>query len=326
MVEGQEADVFVLLAARTDGTTRDGKPFFRVSFRDARREVTCPIWRDSAHFDACRDQWQPGQFYKLRAIYSESKYGPQLEIRKIRPISPEDKADGFDETMFLPRTKFDPPRLFAELVELARREIKNSALAALTVELLEQHRDVLLTQPAARRNHHALVGGWLEHVASVARNAVFLADKYSRDYPELDPPLSRDLVVAGAILHDIGKVEEMRLTPAGGEYTAAGELIGHILLGRDMVRAAAARHAVDPETLLRLEHIIVSHQRLAEWGSPKPPMTPEAILVHFADDVDAKFQTALAALAEKRGDAAEEFTSTRNPLGYRIFRGLKSKP
>jgi len=326
MVEGQEADVFVLLAARTDGTTRDGKPFFRVTFRDARREVTCPIWRDSAYFDACRDQWQPGHFYKLRAIYTESKYGPQLEIRKIRPIAPEDKGEGFDETMFLPRSKFDPSRLLAELIELAHREIKEPALAALTVELLEQHREVLLTLPAARRNHHALVGGWLEHVASVARNAVFLADKYSRDYPELDPPLSRDLVVAGAILHDIGKVEEMRLTPAGGEYTAAGELIGHILLGRDMVRAAASRNVLDPETLLRLEHIIVSHQRLAEWGSPKPPMTPEALLVHFADDVDAKYQTALAALAEKRSDTSDEFTSTRNPLGYRIFRGLTSRP
>jgi 3'-5' exoribonuclease len=319
MVEGQEADLFVLLSAKADGTTRDGKPFYRVTFRDAGREVSFPIWRDSAYFDACRDQWQPGQFYKVRAIYAETKYGPQLDIRKLRPIVAEDKADGFDEAMFLPRTKFDPVKLFAELVELARREIREPALAALTAELLEQHRGILLTLPAARRNHHAIVGGWLEHVTSVTRNAVFLADKYGRDYPELNPPLSRDLVVAGAILHDIGKVQEMRLTPAGAEYTAAGELIGHILLGRDLVRAAAAKHLLDPETLLRLEHIIVSHQRLAEWGSPKPPMTPEALLVHFADDVDAKFQTALAALAEK---ADGEFTSTRNPLGYRIFRGL----
>ncbi len=325
MVEGQEADMFVLLAAKTDGTTRDGKPFFRVTFRDAGREVSFPVWRDSAFFDVCRDQWQPGQFYKVRATYTETKYGPQLDLRKIRPIAAEDKADGFDESMFLPRTKFDPVKLFAELVDLARREIKGPALAALTVELLEQHRAVLLSLPAARRNHHAMVGGWLEHVVSVTRNAVFLAEKYGHDYPELDPPLSRDLVVAGAILHDIGKVQEMRLTPAGGEYTAAGELIGHILLGRDMVRAAAAKHPLDAETLLRLEHIIVSHQRLAEWGSPKPPMTPEALLVHFADDVDAKFQTVLAALAEKRGDPAEEFTTTRNPLGYRIFRGLAGK-
>jgi 3'-5' exoribonuclease len=320
MVDGQEADAFVLLAAKTDGTTRDGKPFQRVTFRDAGREVSFPIWRDSIHADACRQEWQPGQFYKVRALYVETKFGPQLEIRKIRPVTAEDRADGFDEAQFLPRSKFDPQEMFGELVRLAKSEIREPELAALAVELLEEHHDVLLRLPAARRNHHAFVGGYLEHVLSVTRNAIFLADKYGRDYPELSPPLSRDLVVAGAILHDIGKVHELAITPAGAEYTAAGELVGHILLGRDMVRAAASRHTISPETLLRLEHIIISHQRLAEWGSPKPPMTPEALLVHFADDVDAKFQTALVALAEK---ADGEFTTSRNPLQYRIFRGLK---
>lgn len=320
MVAGQEADAFVLLAAKTEGTTRDGKPFFRLTFRDATRDVQMPVWQDSVFHDACRDQWQAGQFYKVRAVYSESKYGPQLDIRKIRLVAPEDKADGFDEAMCQPRTRFDTLALLAELIEIARTQIAEPALSALTAELLEQHREILLTLPAARRNHHAMIGGWLEHVHSVVRNAIFLADKYGGDYPELDPPLSRDLVIAGAILHDIGKVQEMQLTPSGAEYTASGELIGHILLGRDLVREAATRHPLPVETLLRLEHIIVSHQRLAEWGSPKPPMTPEAILVHFADDVDAKFQTVLTALCEK-GDG--EFTSTRNPLQYKIFRGLK---
>ncbi|MEX2174594.1 MAG: HD domain-containing protein [Pirellulaceae bacterium] len=319
MIEGQEADAFVLLSAKTDGTTRDGKPFCRVTFRDAGREVSFPIWNDSAFSDACREQWKPGQFYKVRAVYTETKFGPQLDLRKLRPVALEDKADGFDEGMFLPRSAFDPQAMFGELVELARREIRDPALVALTAALLDSNRDVLLNLPAARRNHHAQVGGWLEHVLSVTRNALFFADKYGKDYPQLDPPLARDLVVAGAILHDIGKVQEMKLTPTGAEYTAAGELVGHILLGRDMLRAAAAEHPLATETLLRLEHIIISHQRLAEWGSPKPPMTPEAILVHFADDVDAKFHTALSALAEK-GEG--EFTSSRNPLQYKIFRGL----
>ena len=97
MVEGQEADSFVLLAAKTDGTTRDGKPFQRVTFRDAGREVSFPIWSDSGHADACRDHWQAGQYYKVRAVYTETKYGPQLDIRKIRPVAPEDRVDGFDE-------------------------------------------------------------------------------------------------------------------------------------------------------------------------------------------------------------------------------------
>jgi 3'-5' exoribonuclease len=320
MIEGQEADTFVLLAAKSEGKTRDGKPYWRVTFRDAGREATCPVWSDSAWLDACRDQWKAGGFYKVRAVYSENKYGPQLDIRRIRPVTPDDQADGFDEAGFLPRTKFDPAAMFGELLDLAHAHIADPPLRELTLELLSEHRETLLRLPAARRNHHAFVGGLLEHVLSVTRNAIFLAEKYSRDYPELAPPLSIELVVAGAILHDIGKVEEMRLGAGGAEYTAAGELVGHVLLGRDLVRAAAMRHALPAETLLRLEHIIVSHQRLPEWGAPKPPMTPEALLVHFADDVDAKFQTALAALDEP-GDG--EFTSTRNGLQYRIFRGLR---
>jgi 3'-5' exoribonuclease len=319
MLLGKEADAFVLLAAKTEGTTRDGKPFFRVALRDAGREVTCPIWQDAPHFEECRDAWRPGEFYKVRGTLTETKFGLQLDIRRIRPITPADRSDGFDESAFLPQSRFDAAALYDRLLAAARDELADANLRDLTVELLETHRDVLITLPAARRNHHAQVSGWLEHVESVTRNAIFLADKYARDYPDLDPPLSRDLVVAGAILHDIGKVAEMKLTAVGAEYTPAGELIGHILLGRDLVREAATRHPIAPEMLLRLEHIIVSHQRLAEWGSPKPPMTPEALLVHFADDVDAKFHTALAALAEK-GEGS--FTTSRNPLGYKIFRGL----
>lgn len=319
MLEGQEADTFVLLSAKQDGKTRDGKPFFRVTFRDASREVSFPIWNDSAFADACRDHWKVGEHYKIRAVLTESRYGLQLDIRKIRPVTDEDKADGFDLGLFLPRSKFNPETLLAELIGFAKTEIQDRSLSAIAVELLEENSDCLLRLPAARRNHHAFAGGFLEHVHSVTRNAMLLADKYIRDYPELKPALSRDLVIAGAILHDIGKVRELCLTPAGADYSPEGELIGHILLGRDMVRAAAGRHDISKETLLRLEHIIVSHQRLAEWGSPKPPMTPEAMLVHFADDVDAKFQTMLAALDEA-GDGP--FTSGRNPLQYRIFRGL----
>jgi 3'-5' exoribonuclease len=209
--------------------------------------------------------------------------------------------------------------MYSQLLALAREEIADPALSALVIHLFTEHRETILCLPAARRNHHALLGGFLEHVLSVTRNALFLADKYGRDYPELRPPLDRDLVIAGAMLHDIGKAAELTVTPAGAEYSPAGELIGHILLGRDMLREAAQQFPLRAESLLRLEHIIVSHQRLAEWGSPKPPMTPEALLVHFADDVDAKFQTALMALADP-GDGP--FTTSKNPLQYKIFRGL----
>ena len=125
--------------------------------------------------------------------------------------------------------------------------------------------------------------------------------------------------MAGAILHDIGKLREIEEHPQGAEYTAAGNLIGHILQGRDIVREAAAGRAIDPDLLLRLEHIIVSHQRLPEWGSPKPPMTPEALLVHYADDLDAKYHMMAAILREDTNPGP--VTSKKNVLYQKVYRG-----
>ena len=321
LAPGQSGDFFALLTDCQQATTKSNKPYLRLTFRDAAREVSFPLWNDSPWFEAFLNQYAPGMFFKLRAKYLETEFGPQLEIEKLREATEEDQADGFDPAMCLPRSQFPPDAMFAELLATANEEIADEALSALVTDVLQRHRELLLKLPAAISNHHAYLGGYLEHVVSVTRNAVLLVDRYLRDYGDMQPPLSRDLVVAGAILHDIGKVRELEVTPVGGKYTAEGELIGHILSGRDIVREATAEKPIDRETQLRLEHIIVSHQRLAEWGSPKPPMTPEALIVHFADDLDAKFQMMYATL---RDDTKEgPFTTGRNPLRYRIFKGLE---
>jgi 3'-5' exoribonuclease len=139
----------------------------------------------------------------------------------------------------------------------------------------------------------------------------------------MQPPLDKDLVVAGGILHDIGKLREMDPRPEGTGHTAEGSLIGHILIGRDMVREAAAamkgEPPLAPDTLLRLEHLIIAHQRLPEWGSPKPPMTPEALLVHTADDIDAKYQMMVSIL---RDDTTPGLvTAKKNVLMQPVYRG-----
>ncbi len=300
MTPGAEGDLFVLMTLKESLTTRDGKPYFRVAFRDARREVAFPIWANSPLAADCRDQWSPGRFYKLRAVYRETPFGPQLEIRKIREAVDADAADGFDPTLCRPASRFNSEEMFDELLALATAGIPQGGLQQLVLLLLERNRSSWLSSYAARRHHHAFAGGLLEHTLGVARNSAFLADRYARLYPEMRPPLDRGLVVAGAILHDIGKLEELASGPTGAQYTPAGQLIGHLLQGRDMVRQAAAEVNLEPDTLLRLEHIIIAHQRLPEWGSPKPPMTPEALLVHYADDVDAKFHQLAVAITEEK--------------------------
>ena len=322
LVDAQEGDFFALMTCKEELRTRDGRPYFKVGFRDAGREVTFPVWAESAFANECRDVWMPGEFYKLRATYRETNFGPQLDIRKIRPVVDEDAAEGFDPNMLLPASRYDREGMFDDLLALAQERIADEALRKLVVDLLVQNQPALLVLPAATRFHHAFLGGWLEHVRSVARNAVFLADKYAEHYADLQPPLDKDLVVAGAILHDIGKVREIEQRNEGAEYTPAGALIGHILQGRDMVREAAAASGLDPEKLLRLEHLIVAHQRLPEWGSPIPPMTPEALLVHFADDVDAKFQIMYEVLRDDTSPGA--LTGRKNVLGQRVYRGGES--
>ena len=321
MVEGQEADCFALLSEKQELKTRDGKPYHRVTFRDARREVGFPIWSDSPLAESCQSEWTPGQFYKMRAVLRQTNYGPQLDIKKIRLVEDADRKDGFDPLMCQPTSRFDPVEMFAELMNLVESRVQNRALRKLVADILEQHREQLLWLPAAKRNHHAYVSGYLEHVLNVTRTCCHLADKYGELYSDLDPPLNKDVVVAGAALHDIGKLRELAVGPAGADYTPAGCLVGHVLQGRDIVREAAAGREIDPEILLRLEHVIISHQRLPEWGAPKPPMTPEALIVHYADDLDAKLQMMVCSLRDESANGP--MTSKRNALNQQFYRGNK---
>lgn len=322
LVAGEQGDCFVLLASKERAQTRDGKPYYRVNFRDPKRTATSMIWSDTGWFADCEGKWAVGEFYKLRCSYSESQYGPQIEIDRIRPVDAADRQQGFNPDEYYDHSRFDPDEMFAELLQFSEEQITELPLRRLVTGLLRQHEELIKRMSAASRNHHAFIGGYLEHVLSVTRTANYLADKYCAYYPELQPPLSKSLVIAGAILHDIGKTLELDHQPSGAEYTAAGRLIGHILLGRDMVREQARDIPdLNPETLLRLEHIIVAHQNLPEWGSPVAPHTPEALLVHMADDTDAKFAMFVKPLTAP-AQPGEQFTSRDNPLRRHLFRGL----
>jgi 3'-5' exoribonuclease len=319
LVEGQEGEFFSLLSEKQELKTRDGKPYYRVTFRDKGRDVSFPIWSDSPLAVSCRDEWAPGQFFKMRAVLRQSQYGLQLDIKKIRAAEDGDRKDGFDPAMCQPASRFDPVEMFAELMNLIESYVDDKALRKLVTDIYEQHREELLLMPAAKRNHHAFASGYLEHVLNVTKTCAQLADKYAELYNNLEPPIDKGLVVAGGALHDIGKLRELEFGPTGADYTPAGCLIGHVLQGRDIVRETAAGRKINADLLLRLEHIIVSHQRLPEWGAPKPPMTPEALIVHYADDLDAKLQMVVGAM--KEDPAGGPMTSKRNAMNQQFYRG-----
>ena len=320
LTPGQFADCFALLAERSKGVTRDGKPFYTCRFRDARRSAAVMVWADGPHFDDCEKHWQVGQCYKLRAVYDEhEKYGPQLDLHQIRPVTDADRADGFDPLDFVERSRRDPAAMFAELRGLAEREIADEPLRRLVLLLLDRHAERLRWLPGSQRHYHPFAGGWLEHTLAVTHSCLHLADKYRSLYPELTPPLNRDLLTAGAILHDVGRAAEFD-DPLALQPTVPGRLLGHLFLGRDLVRDAARDvPELNPELLQLLEHLIVSHLNLPEWGSPRLPLIPESLILHHADDLDAKLEMYVRCLT--RDAAAGPFTDRDPVLGRQLYKG-----
>lgn len=320
---GQVADFFALLAEKTRSVTREGKRFFTCRFRDARRTASVPVWSDGPLFAVCEAEWQVGTFFKVRGLYTEhERYGPQVDIQQLRPVTEADRADGFHEADLVEHSRFRADEMFAELRALAAAEVKGEPLRALVLALLDQHADLLRALPAHPRTFYPFAGGWLEHTLSVTKNCTFLADRYAAQYPELAPPLNRDLVVAAAVLHDIGRVAELSPGSPGMSPvpTVVGHLLGHLLLGRDLIRDAARTVPdLNAELLTLLEHIVVSHLVKPEWGSPKQPAVPEVLILHHADDLDAKMEMYIRCLTRDTADGP--FTDRDPVLGKQLLKG-----
>ncbi len=327
VVGGPESDVFVLLVSREKLTTSAGRPYWRVTFRDDTREISFPVWENTALFSPCDSQWKAGTYYKLRTGYAEDRFGGKLDIRRFREASDADIADGFDPNMGVPQSRFEPEEMFNDIIEILEQTVTDSGLLKLAKFIFSRYREEILVSSAAMGKHHAHQGGLLEHTRNVLWTTVTLARRYREILPEMNPPLNAGVAAVGAALHDIGKLRELRRNATGFEYTPEGNLIGHIVIGRDFVRDAAAElRRTDPdfqldfELQLRVEHAILSHQRLPEWGSPKTNMTPESLLIHYADDIDAKYfimKDILAGVPE-----GEEFSDVKNSMRTAVFKGI----
>ena len=321
LTPGQVGDFFALLADKSRGTTRDGKAYFSCRFRDARRAATFMAWADTPWFGPC-EHWQVGQFYKLRAVYGEhERYGQQLtEIHNIRQVNDEDRGDGFDASRLVDASRQDPAAMFADLKQLVTDHVADEPLRRLVLALLDDHAAALQRLPATRDRFHPFSGGLLEHTLSVTRSCIHLAERYAAYYTELKPPLNRDLVVAAAALHDLGRVLEFGEEPVAPSYTVPGRLVGHLILGRDLVRDKARTLGdVNPELVQMLEHIVLTHLALPEWGSPRLPLVPECLILHHADDLDAKLEMYVRCLS--RDQSPGPFTERDPGLNRQLLKG-----
>ncbi|MFO0951098.1 MAG: HD domain-containing protein [Isosphaeraceae bacterium] len=325
--DNQEAVTFAALIKKERGTTKKGEPFIKCYFRDRDTVVEAPIWANSRLLKQA-ETWVDGIAYRLtvRSSYN-ARYGLQIEILDIRPASDEeDAADGYRFFDLVERSEVDPEENFRKLRELILGSVDDSYIRRLLDDLLDRHGDLFKRMPAAQNFHHSYTGGLLEHVWSMTRVAKFLADHYARYYYRLDPPLNKSVVLAATVLHDIGKLRELEYHPVEAKYTTEGCLIGHVLMGRDMVREAAQRIEGFPkETLLLLEHAILAHHGKKEYGAPILPQTIEALLVSFIDDLDAKMN--IVAHHRLRAGTEGVFTDKVYALdNRRFYKGVSCQP
>ena len=320
---GRSGVCFAVLVKREERLNKRQEPYYDCQFRA--RHVVRPskVWNNLECFESVK-VCKLNQAYRITAV-GESSWGSELKILRIEPATAEHESEGFRLGDLVPSTEFDVNVLVQD-IWLTVERFADPQLRELIRAVLRANGDLFKRMPAAEGFHHAYRSGLLEHVWSLTKVCGFLADHYAAYYRDLNPPLNKDLILAAAIVHDIGKLHELTDDPFGPTYTTRGRLIGHITIGRDMVRdAARGIPGFSEETLMRLEHAILAHHGKKDWGSPVVPQTLEALVMHFADDLDSKMNAAARALIDTR--PGEEFSDRVRPLdGRALYRGPVASP
>lgn len=287
------------LCARKDRRTGRGGSFLVLQLQDVSGQIDAKVFQDVDNLDP---QFDVGEFVAVQGKGNLFNQRLELIVDKIRRVIPDDSNHGFREDECIPSSPRPVDDMWLEL-EARLATVEMPVLRELLTRMVSENADRLRLWPAARQVHHAYRGGLLEHVLKIMEVAVFLAETYGA---------RRDLVIAGALLHDIGKLRELRYEVTT-DYSVEGNLIGHIVIGVDMFREAARRTpALPAELALEIEHLILSHHGSKDLGSPVPPMTVEAFILAAVDDLDAKLNQVRRHIADD--DSDNRFTSYHRHL------------
>ena len=300
----QNITTFFLVCEKEIRNTREGKPYLRLELGDRSGTIEARMWDQ---FENAAKGINRDDFVKVQARVEIYKNRPQLSLMQVRLAKPEE----IDLADFLPQTKADVAKLYAQLLEYAA-SIANPWLNKLTTGILNDPAIAARYKraPAAKVMHHAYLGGLLEHVISLCG----LAKQVAAHYPELNV----DLLLTAAILHDVGKLDELCYERAIG-YTVEGQLLGHIVMEIETVsKSMDAIEGFPPNLKTVVQHLLISHHGQYEFGSPKLPMIREALVFHYLDDLDSKLAAARAALEADAGDP--EWSAYSGALGRKFLR------
>jgi 3'-5' exoribonuclease len=284
---GQPVKAIFLLQSRTENRGKTGKAYLQLTLSDASGTIGAKAWRPEIVPEeaACKP---------VRVTGRVDEYQGALQII-VDQVEILDERDVPVERL-LPASRYSFAELDARLTEVVER-IQNPWIRRLLEEMLAEGdtRARLLRAPAAHGIHHAYLGGLLEHALSMAAAFEGLRGHYEAYYPGL---LDGDLVLAGILLHDLGKIDEIG-AGSGFDYTDPGRLLGHIAIGAERAARAAARLDGFPiDVLMRVQHLVLAHHGELEYGSPVRPRLAEAVLLHYLDQIDAKLNHAWTRVQE----------------------------
>ena len=247
-------------------------PFLTLEFLDRSGRIPGVAWDE---VETLAERLVEGGYAKVGGRITDFRGEPQIHVVEVLPA-----PEALDSSDYLP-TGPVPAATSLQGIRRLAQTIRDPGLRRLVSSFLDDpgFASLFVAAPAAKLHHHAYVGGLAEHTLSVMELCADAADHYD--------DLDRDLLLAGAFCHDLGKVRELAIEP-GFPYTEAGRLVGHIVLGYEMMRDRARETGLGAERLMDLGHLVLSHQGELEWGSPVEPLTLEALVLHFLDNLDSK--------------------------------------
>jgi 3'-5' exoribonuclease len=299
---GEQVELFLLVKTATKGTASNGKPFLTLILQDKSGDIEAKLW-DANEED--EKNYIAQSIVKIFGEIQNYRGRSQLKIRQIRPAGAADKVKLAD---FLETAPIGQDEITGKITQYIF-EMKNPNIQRITRHLIKKYQSQFLEYPAATKNHHEFISGLAYHVVSMLDLAKAIASLY--------PSLDKDLLYAGVILHDLGKVAELS-GPISTVYTVEGNLLGHITIMVNEIGKAAEELAIAGEEVMILQHLVLSHHGKAEWGSPKPPMIKEAEILHYIDNIDAKMNMLDRALERvKPGEFSERVYALDNRSFYK---------